>query len=274
MSETKNPVFGNKPSNDSNCAYWEEWVSGFPILTLSPLVEKPNQSRFVILYGDSTEKNQRHRIKILGEDIVRSGHIVHCPEYRSNLDPSHISEFGLYDRLQDGRNAISWALRRKQSEEALVLVGISMGGYLSVRLADEFGDRIQTLILLAPTAYPNGVCRSCVKFGAGNEFQKIIRRKIGPVWFSWILNKINPPWANSFIFERAKEVKADVLLISYSHDKIVPRGVIKKYLRAFSLRPTGRFKFINLPGFDHSGTVSNKTKRFYVVNQILDFINN
>lgn len=261
-------------TNNSSYEFWEEWVSGFPILTLSSLVEKPNQFRFIVLYGDSTEKNQRHRIKILGEDIARSGHIVHCPEYRSNLDPSRISEFGLYERLQDGRNAIIWALEKKKSEEALVLVGISMGGYLSVRLADEFGGRVKSLILLAPAAYPNGVCRPHVKFGAGNEFQKIIRRKIGPAWFCWILNKINPPWANSFIFERARGVKADVLLISYSHDKIVPWGVIKKYLHAFSLRPAGRFKFVNLQGFDHNGTISNKTKRFYVVNQILDFINN
>lgn len=273
MSETKNPVFENKSSNDPNLVYCEELVNGFPILTLSPLMKRPNQARFMIFYGSSTEKDQRHKIKILGEDISRSGYIVHCPEYRSNLDPSRISEFGLYDRLEDGRNTINWALGKKHSE-ALVLVGIGMGGYLSVRLADEFGDRIQTLILLAPTAYPNGVCRPHVKFGAGNEFQKIIKQKTGPVWFRWISNKINPPWADSVIFERAGEVKADVLLISYSHDKIVPRGVIKKYRRIFSLRPASRFRFTNIQSFDHSGTISNKTKRLLIVDQILDFVNN
>lgn len=237
-----------------------------PILTLVPHESIPRSGqRLLIVYGGSRKPEQRKKIaSFWGESLTSLGFIVHCFEFRSNIDAERFHEFGLHDRLEDTR-AVYRYLRSTsyaQNDEnrffqlPLSIMGVSMGGYLAARVAAEFAYYLHALILIAPAAYHDEACKSDVTFGPG--FKRAIT---------------HPPngWRQCEAFKQARTIAADCLIVAYEYDEIVPREIPEAYrhhmhvLRNNVLRehnfPDYVLRYEVLSGFKHKGTFNNPEKR-------------
>ncbi len=238
-----------------------------PIVTLSPLdFENANLDRILIVYGGTTEEGFHKKVKSFWGPILTSmGFIVHCFDYRSNLNASKFHEYGLYDRLVDTRRVLQ-ALKSPDIFSAapfsafpLSIMGVSMGGYLAAIVAAEYPKLVHKLILVAPAAYNDACLSPDVKFGP--NFRNIIRR----------LNS----WRSSSVFnDAAPNISADCLIVAFPDDKIVPRQIPNLYLAGLDSAVHGS-RFLKLrtiqdsPG--HRGTFDNTDRRKKIALLISEF---
>ncbi|MEX1064181.1 MAG: hypothetical protein WED06_02545 [Candidatus Paceibacterota bacterium] len=240
-----------------------------PITTLFPQdFENANLNRILIAYGGTKDELFSDKVKnFWGPVLTGLGFVVHCFDYRSNLNASRFYEYGLNDRLIDLASVSAGlkgsffgrSISNPFSSFPLSIMGVSMGGYLAAFVAAEFAGIIDKLILVAPAAYNDAALSPDIKFGP--DFSQIIRRPNS--------------WRSSSVFSRAApKIKADCLIVTFENDDVVPSLIPTLYVSNLSSAVQGA-RFIESrvvtgsPG--HKGTFDNTDRRDKIARLISDF---
>lgn len=258
MPDLTNSLCPADSDNQTSFSIWENSVGEIPVLTLRPLIEK-GLPRIMIIYGGTTKKNFRLTVRQnYAEKLAHWGFIVHCFDFRSNLEGNSLTDFGLYDRLQDLRAVFGWlAGYRLYRHIPLVLLGVSMGGYLAVHLAVERPQDVYKLILIAPAAYADKACQPEIKFG--QQFRSIISEP--------------DSWRTSSIFKKMRSIRVPSLIIRFEKDEVVPTAITDCYFSgdAYSLRMLER-EMITFKNMTHGSIFTDPKKKEMVLNFAARFL--
>jgi len=125
------------------------------------------------------------------------------------------------------------ALKASSLSTPISLCGFSMGGYVSIKLAESLGlENIQNLILFCPGIY-NAEAYS-VQFDQG--FTDILRTK--------------DSWENSDAFQILDKFTGNLLIIIGDQDEVIPEGIADQLYESTSSAKSR--ELIYLPGCTHS----------------------
>lgn len=202
----------------------------------------PSQNHIAILvYGGSPGFNRDH-LWLMAEELAHSGIFVATFDFRGNTPATknRFYETGLSSRLTDTKRIIE-TIRKDVffSECKITLIGISMGGYVAVKLLNDFD--ISNLILIAPAAYTPLASR--YPFGLG--FSQVIRHE--------------KSWESSDTFSIIASFKGPLMILQYEKDKIVPPQIPQKYF--YSASSTNDKHLIVLGNHEHNAFVSKNSKK-------------
>lgn len=195
-----------------------------------------------LIYGGSPGFN-RDYLWLISEELAHSGIFAASFDFRGNTPKTknRFYETGLSSRLIDAKKVIQTIQEDVFFSEykcEITLVGISMGGYIAVKLLNEFD--IANLVLIAPAAYANEASR--YPFGPG--FSKVIRRENS--------------WKSSDAFSNIASFEGSLMILQYEKDDIVPSQIPQKY---FSVSSTNDKRLVIMNNHEHNAFASRNSQK-------------
>ena len=234
-----------------------------PFTHFAPASDEQSRGTLLLVYGGSGKPNFRHKTRLLAEPIALLGFRVIAFDYRSNTEGANFYAFGIHDRIEDTKRAIEHM--KVLGEPPFSILGLSMGGHIAVRAVAETddGNLFENVILIAPAAYPEEATKPGVLFGREpGMLQSIIKQPDGKAWLT------------TDAFRSAEKINANLLVVKYLEDKIIPRDVPGLYYRSFgsTLKKSSKWhkKIIDLPG-EHQGTLTDPKRIGLLVEEIDSF---
>jgi len=170
----------------------------------------------VMLHGFTGSRIEAWRLFVdLARAICGVGISVLRFDFRGHGDsPLPFEEFRLEYALEDAENAVRYVesvLRPRR----LGLIGLSMGGHVAVKTAHRLGDKVSSLVLLAPG----------IDLGKLVEVAINIVPRVGDFYIFGPLRLRREgveSLAKSNAMDLAEEIKAPTLIIHAKNDEVVP----------------------------------------------------
>lgn len=212
--------------------------------------DKKNRQMTLLIYG-GTKEFKHSAFNPLKNELANNGFAAASFDFRGNIAGGpYFEETSLISRLQDCLKVLE-RLKNKYPSTQFTLLGVSMGGYISVLTANNF-SRARNLVLVAPAAYHPDA--KYYKFG-DPTFTKILRK--------------NKNWAVSDGFQEIQKYQGSLLVIKYEKDEVIPAEIPHLYFqKAINANRT----FIEMKDYYHRGYTFQSPYQEEIANLIIQWL--
>lgn len=144
----------------------------------------------------------------------------------------------LEKRVVDAQSSLDFLTQNEPAlSENVIIIGLSMGGHIAVRLAGNTPERFKALALVNPAAY--AVEAEDKKLAPTTQFSDVIRRENS--------------WRSSRAFEDIKNFRGQILFADSEFDDVIPGGLKQEYYKATTSRELMRhMQIVELRGIKHA----------------------
>ena len=190
-----------------------------------PVIERP--PIIVMFHGFTGHKVENRRLYVdIARDLCNNGFAVLRFDYRGHGDsPFLFEEFKLDWALEDAEHVLNYVLRDlrdKVNVDRIGLIGLSLGGAVSIYIASKYA--VKSMILLSPAIDFSRIGADSLKNMAGKIGLKYIY--FGPLRIR-TKNMLEMRKFNGFKF--LEKIKASTLIIHSKDDKVVPYSLSQEF---------------------------------------------
>ena len=217
-------------------------------LSVEILPDNVRKASFASIHGAG--QSDKHRIDVILDDLLKNGlSILRFDQSGHGGSTGKLSGSSLSKRVAEASEIIE----NYADLDNLILCGSSMGGYVAIKLLNQFNPK--TLVLFAPSIF----IPEAYEVNFTEEFTKIIRKP--------------ESWAKSDALEDVSRFKGRLLIITGTEDQVIPKRVIELIYE--NAENASRKEVFELQGFTHKlfKELSEKPDaKSQVIRKILEFI--
>lgn len=158
--------------------------------------------KFIFLHGAGA--SIKERVYGIAPSIIDVGTSILTIDFSGHGESTgELKKSSLEKRVNEAKHAIN----KFASKESLTICGVSMGGYVAIKLLELY--KIDTLILFCPAIYDKKAYN--IRFDAG--FTEVIRTP--------------ESWRNTDVLPLLEEFTGKLLIVMGDKDEVIPREVIE-----------------------------------------------
>ncbi|MEM4528001.1 MAG: alpha/beta fold hydrolase [Desulfurococcaceae archaeon] len=215
----------------------------------------------LMLHGFTGNKVESNRLFVdIARALCRSGLLVFRFDYRGHGDsPLDFEEFRFEYALEDAENALRYLLDNYRPVKT-VLIGLSMGGHIAVRLAVAYSDVLSGIVLLSPA----------LRFSEPGKDLRLFAQRVGDYYVFGPFRMRADALENMVKYnaiELADKVRIPVLIIHAEDDQIISYTQSREFYEKLATRDK---KLVLL---DHGGHVfSTYVSKMKVITEISSWV--
>lgn len=212
-------------------------ATGISFSTVRPHFEGDRRGTILLVYGKSDIPLYSRSLDLMAERLSRLGFTVILFDYQSNQADANFFSFGVSHRIKDVEHAIGYT--KTFGHPPFSVLAFDMGAYVAIKAIVSGGHEkfFENIILVVPDAYPSEATKPGVLFGSA------------PGRFNDLRNKNSSAWITSDVFDAARKISADLLILIFERNRKLfsDRDKAKMYYDNFSY-PGIRRTHLELPG--------------------------